>query len=375
VVTLNGVDQVSQHTLAFNGGSGSLMQYILFKNFRVTQGMQIGQAGQEQTTRYIKFDGIDFRNTVNFGQSVINLSSCGFGTIHCEKTGGAWTVHDITDHIWITGGKIHDTAPVTGDTWVYGIYQNGASDSVFEYIEFYNTSGSAVQQEFGYNNNNIWRYNYFHDFAQATLTYTQFGARPAGYGYPGFALITTGDPTDFANTGRNNQIYENLIIQGSGGLNPSGGGGSAIYNNTLYKIANGRWPCDAAGNACYAAIQQGPTAGSPANVIKNNIIYDARIPTISSDTPTAYVQSNNIMGGTNPLFINAANETWTAGDAPGFYLQPGSPAINFGTPTISASISISPCPATPLCFNNGFPDAGAYETGTAVGPVVGVVIK
>jgi hypothetical protein len=337
-------ESVTINEIHFND-NGSTASYVLFKgdpvakNFHVAKGVHIGQIQNTQTIDHIKFDGVDFTNTNFAASAIVSLLYCsGF---RCENTSGIG--NSIVHHIWITNSKIHDTIPLASGT-SYGIYQDGASNSVFELTEIYNTSGYGIHQDYGDNNNNIYRYLYIHDIGQGGLASNA----------PQFAILIHGDPTDEANTGNNNQVYGNLITHSMNGINLINKNNS-VYNNTLYRIGNGNVPCDVAGTYCYDAITNSNSTGP--NFIKNNIVFGNRINSIADYIGNAVV-TNNLTN--DPLFVNpAANCTGT--DCPGFHLQNGSMAINFGTASIAGSINIPPCGNPPGCYYGSAPDAGSYE--------------
>lgn len=114
-------------------------------------------------------------------------------------------------------------------------------------------------------------------------------------------------------TGIGNIAYNNLIYDNRGdGIQAKAGEGAMIYNNTIYGNDND-------------GIEIGdPWTPTKNTIIKNNISFANGVNnyTYFSDTVSGTIETHNIFGGTNPLFIDAPNRD--------FHLQHGSPAIDAG---------------------------------------------
>ena len=170
----------------------------------------------------------------------------------------------------ILNNKIHggafDCSGGAGGNLCYPMYVQG-SNILIEGNELYNFPSWGIHVYSGYAeqpNNNIIRKNKIHDFGSGDV-------RSSG-------VIIYG--------GNANQVYNNLIYNGSQGIvTGSGASNTKIYNNTIYKHSS-----------------SGLNSYGYNNIIRNNIAYLNAI-NIDYSGATATVASNNLT--VNPSFIDA----------------------------------------------------------------------
>jgi hypothetical protein len=310
IVTING-------TINFSSpGIGNAIRYIIFKadptlhNLIFDCGntdncLSFGGGGADAgSVDHIKLDGIEAKNAVAYGSIVTIGGNNGIG-----------------DNIWFTHAKVHHTTGIS-----YAFYVQ-SSNNIVEYSELYDLGGYAIHN---YNEdptplmaNNIYRYNYIHDFGLA-MSQASFG------------IILT--------RGSNLQAYGNIIANGMNGINVGrASSNNIVYNNTVYgsgfKVTCQNPARPGQNWYCYPAIN---VAGS-GHIIKNNIVFNNFYNSIDTSFATGSSVSNNLT--IDPKFVDAA--------ANNFQLQSGSPAINAGTSNMPTGISIP--------FNGPAPDIGAVE--------------
>jgi hypothetical protein len=225
----------------------------------------------------------------------------------------------LSHHIELIGNKIHGGgfeaigAMASGGNYLYPIYLQG-SHNIIEGNEFYDFPSWGIHGYSAYTekpNNNIIRGNKFNDF---------------GWGDDRSSAI-------LAYIGNGNQIYNNLVYNGSQGIavGPDASN-TAVYNNSVF-------------NTRLSGIS---TAGSN-TLLKNNIAYQTPMPISNSGSGT--VMSNNLTN--DPKFISGSD----------FRLQSGSPAIDTGANLLTAGITtdyVGGMRPQGCCY-----DIGAYEYGSS----------
>jgi hypothetical protein len=294
---------------------------------------------------YTIIQGFTFDGT-NTGGQVTAMGSCcnGGNFVRLQNnefinsgTSNTFFVGQYSHNVEFINNKIHGGF-IAGSgcgqisCYAYPIYWQG-SDGLIEGNEIYDFPSwgihmylYAAYQGGSFPNNNIIRNNKIHDF---------------GFGDPARSngiLVSTGN---------NNQVYNNIVYNGSSGIGGGlGGSDTEIYSNTVY-------------NMSVTGIGVDNSISRP--VIKNNISYQNGT-NIDSQGPGT-IMSNNLCGTAasgctlvgNPNFVNAA-----AGD---FHLQSNSPAINQGADLSSVFTTDFDGNTRVLPY-----DLGAYEYGGTVSP-------
>jgi parallel beta-helix repeat protein len=218
--------------------------------------------------------------------------------------------------------KVHDNGPFAGRTCpngfeldkAHGIYITG-QNTVVEHSEFYNNSGWGIHvydggSHAGQVNNNILRYNLFHD-----------NGKCAPCNAAGFLL----------GSGTGNIAYNNISYNNPLGIEVGyNATNNIVYNNTVY-------------NNSYGIIVRGSSSGA---TLKNNLFTSSTVTDIV-DLGIRTVSTNNLT--TDPRFVNpGAND---------FHLQSGSTAIDSGTTLSEVTTDFD---GTLRPQGRGY-DIGAYE--------------
>jgi hypothetical protein len=242
-----------------------------------------------------------------------------------NNTYNSLSINIFSSYIEVVGNKFHGGSWLipggSGGDYAYPIYV-GANNVLIERNEFYDFKSWGIHgySQAGQLSNNIVRNNYFHDF---------------GSGDSRSSAIL------FYN-GTGNQIYNNLIVNGSSGIQvgPSANN-TKVYNNTIY-----------------SARVSGIDVSGTNTVIRNNIAYQTGASI--SNSGTGSIISNNLT--TDPKFVNSSTND--------FHLQSGSSARDGGLSLLPEAITTDFEGGTRpqgCCY-----DIGAYEYGSA--PVVATAI-
>ena len=228
---------------------------------------------------------------------------------------------------------------------------NGANHVRFRNLEVKNaplnnvllakgTGGTEYNEFIGgkYHNSDVWQssalvkgaYNFYittdHNLIDGAEIYNA-----TGYGVHIYNSSSTGHAPDY-NIVRNCRVYNNNLRRISfAGILLASGIGNMAYNNLVYdnrghgiQVGNGSIGALVYNNTIFDNDQNGLQIGAAADatntIIKNNISYGNLLNYYNRGIGT--IESNNIIDGTNPLFVDPTNRD--------FHLQHGSPAIDTG---------------------------------------------
>jgi Right handed beta helix region len=269
--------------------------------------------------RYVEFDGInvDARSSQANG---INTGANGNGVEHAHHlrfqnaeviTGDCGVPLCIISGINLGQHNIGPNSDIGGyeviNMYVHGaggpnargyaVYVSGPNNLVENSDLVLNNAGVHIYNGGGDSaDNNVIRNNRIHGMRQST----DFGRA--------WGILVAGN---------NNEVYNNIVYDNSvayQGNNASifvfYGSNNKIYNNTIY------------GNNMEGINIAGSSTGTLNTDVRNNIVFANSQPAfINGGNGTN--QQNNLMDGTNPLFVNPS--------AGNFQLQPNSQAIDAGT--------------------------------------------
>jgi hypothetical protein len=255
-------------------------------------------AGASGLTTGPTSSGVTYPDHIRIQNAEIIRGNC--GVPRCVLSGVNFGQHSIGPNS-ATGGNeainLYIHGDQSADSTGYAVYVSGPNNLVENCDLVLNNAGVHIYNGGGDSaDNNIIRNNRIHGIRQST-----------DYGRAWGILVA----------GNNNELYNNLVYDNSvayQGNNASifvyYGSGNKIYNNTIY-----------GNNMEGISISGAGGDGSVGTDVRNNIMF-ANSQTAFINSGTGTNQQNNLMDGTNPLFVNPS--------AGNFQLQPNSQAIDTG---------------------------------------------
>ena len=335
---------------------------------------------------YLTIDGIDCRNTAGTDSTLGGIIVTGTDTTVKNLISKNHRRHAFSCYTGATTGCTGDNLTLYGSftTTLVSIYDtaNGATlkNSDISNGTYYGpTNGFGCIVIHGGVDNTTIEHNSIHDCADGTNNGDGINAYDSGTTniitrYNKFYGSLTRAVYASANTGL--EVYYNLFYptNSSALILLSGTTGSHIYNNSAYSTAT------------QFAVSQ--TSASTGTLVKNNVFNTGKYVSVSTDSETSTVYSNNVYygGSATPFTWGASNYSfanWKTNSSqdgtnsaetdplfvstvtPDFHLQAGSPAIDAGT-----NVNLTSDYAGTVVPQGGGYDISAYEYTQGTTPTV-----